>query len=102
VDRHLRECDASGAWQDEAARLRRSMVRQAPVVPDLEATILATSPPPVREKQTAWIALAIVGLVQSGLGFAEFLLPGDQHAGHGDGLGVIHLSNESAAWNLAV
>src|SRR4051794_24694199 len=102
VDRHLRECGACRAWQEEAARLRRSMVRQAPVVPDLTAAILATAPQPVREKWAARIALALVGLVQSGLAFAEFLEPGAEQAGHGSGLGVIHLSNESAAWNLAL
>ncbi|MEU5262235.1 zf-HC2 domain-containing protein [Amycolatopsis sp. NPDC021455] len=102
VDRHLRECGACRAWQEEAARLRRSMVRQAPAVPDLTAAILATAPSPVREKWAARIALAIVGLVQSGLAFAEFLEPGAEHAGHGGGLSVIHLSNESAAWNLAL
>jgi predicted anti-sigma-YlaC factor YlaD len=96
VDRHLRECGACRGWQDEAARLRRSMVRRAPVVPDLTAAILATAPHPAREKWAARTALAIVGLLQSGLAFAEFLAPG----GHGGG--GVHLGNESAAWNLAL
>ncbi|SEF37407.1 Predicted anti-sigma-YlaC factor YlaD, contains Zn-finger domain [Amycolatopsis pretoriensis] len=102
VERHLGGCSACRAWQEQAARLRRSMVRQAPAVPDLTAAILATAPPPAREKWAARVALALVGLVQSGLGFAEFLVPGDGHAGHTGALPAIHLSNESAAWNLAL
>ncbi|HEY3477364.1 MAG TPA: zf-HC2 domain-containing protein [Streptomyces sp.] len=101
VEHHLHSCGACRAWQTQAALLRRSLVRQAPVVPDLTEAILAVAPHPVREKWAARVALAIVGLVQSGLGFAEFLLPDETHAGHG-GLGAIHLSNESAAWNLAL
>jgi predicted anti-sigma-YlaC factor YlaD len=99
VDRHLRGCGACQAWQDQAQRLRRSMVRQAPEVPDLTAAILERAPLPSREKWAARVALGLVGLVQSGLGFAEFLLPADAHAAH---TGAIHLSNESAAWNLAL
>ncbi|MDQ7803028.1 zf-HC2 domain-containing protein [Amycolatopsis sp. A133] len=102
VDRHLGGCAACRAWQEEATRLRRSMLRRAPVVPDLTAAILAAAPPPAREKWTARIALATVGLVQSGLGFAEFLLPGGGHTGHSGGVPAIHLGNESAAWNLAL
>lgn len=97
VERHLGGCSACRAWQADAVRLRRSLVRRAPVVPDLTAAILAAAPPPARDKWTARVALAIVGLVQSGLGFGELLLPGGGHAG-----GAIHLSNESAAWNLAL
>ncbi|WP_230862493.1 zf-HC2 domain-containing protein [Amycolatopsis camponoti] len=96
VERHLRGCGACQAWQDQARRLRRSMLRQAPAVPDLTAAILERAPLPSREKWAARVALGLVGLVQSGLGFAEFLVPGDTHAG------AIHLSNESAAWNLAL
>ncbi|MEU0791110.1 zf-HC2 domain-containing protein [Amycolatopsis sp. NPDC005961] len=96
VERHLRGCGACRAWQDQARRLRRSMLRQAPAVPDLTTAILERAPLPSREKWAARVALGLVGLVQSGLGFAEFLVPGDTHAG------AVHLSNESAAWNLAL
>lgn len=99
VDRHLRGCGACQAWRDQAQRLRRSLLRQAPAVPDLTAAILERAPLPSREKWAARVALGLVGLVQSGLGFAEFLVPGDAHAAHA---GAIHLSNESAAWNLAL
>jgi len=97
VERHLGGCPACRSWQEQATRLRRSMLRRAPEVPDLTAAILAAAPPPARKKWTARVALATVGLVQSGLGLAEFLLPGDGHAEH-----AVHLSNESAAWNLAL
>jgi len=99
VERHLRGCGACQAWRDQAQRLRRSMVRQAPAVPDLTAAILERAPLPSREKWAARGALGLVGLVQSGLGFAEFLVPADAHAAH---TGTLHLSNESAAWNLAL
>jgi predicted anti-sigma-YlaC factor YlaD len=100
LDRHVEGCPDCRSWQEQALRLRRTMlVREAPVVPDLSARILADVPAPRAEKWGVRIALAVVALAQSGLGLAELLGEGDAHAGHG---AATHLSNESAAWNVAV
>jgi predicted anti-sigma-YlaC factor YlaD len=100
LDRHVGLCPDCRSRQEQADRLRRTMlVRAAPVVPDLSVRILAEVPVPRAEKWGTRIPLAVVALAQSGLGFAELLGAGD--AGHG-ALGTAHLSNESAAWNVAV
>ncbi|MBB4684143.1 putative anti-sigma-YlaC factor YlaD [Amycolatopsis jiangsuensis] len=103
VDAHLASCAACRSWYERSATLRRSMlVRAAPPVPDLTARIMAETPAPPREKWALRVALALVGLVQCGLAFAQLLGmdPGmhDAHSGFMEG----HLLNESAAWNLAV
>jgi len=100
LDRHVEECPDCRNWQDRAVRLRRTMlVRAAPAVPDLSERILANVPPPRPERWGLRIALALVAFAQCGLGFAELL--GVSHAGHGTLGSVAHLSNESAAWNVA-
>ncbi|WP_410643323.1 zf-HC2 domain-containing protein [Amycolatopsis sp. lyj-346] len=105
VDRHLTGCPDCQAWQDHVVRLRRlMMVREAPAVPDLTERILTEVPaPPSGQRRGLRIALALVALVQCGLGLAELLGTGLGHAGHGGMVTVaVHLGNESAAWNLAV
>jgi predicted anti-sigma-YlaC factor YlaD len=103
VDRHLAGCPGCRAWQEDAVRLRRLMlVREAPAVPDLTERILAEVPAPPAHRWGRRIALALVGLVQCGLGLAE-LLGTDVGHGHGGVMAVaVHLGNESAAWNLAI
>jgi predicted anti-sigma-YlaC factor YlaD len=104
VDRHLASCAGCRAWQDNAVRLRRLMlVREAPAVPDLTERILAEVPAPPAQRWGRRIALALVALVQCGLGFAGLLGEDVGHAGHDGVLAMaVHLGNESAAWNLAV
>ncbi|SDW74249.1 Predicted anti-sigma-YlaC factor YlaD, contains Zn-finger domain [Amycolatopsis xylanica] len=103
VDQHLATCQACRTWYERSQRLRRSMLlRSAPEVPDLTAVILENSPPPSREKWGLRVALAMVGLVQCGLAFAQLLgTETGLHGGHG-GAGAEHLLNEGAAWNLAI
>ncbi|GAA3524791.1 zf-HC2 domain-containing protein [Amycolatopsis ultiminotia] len=103
VDAHLTTCAACRTWYERSAALRRSMlVRAAPAIPDLTARIMAETPAPPREKWGLRVALALVGLVQCGLAFAQLL--GMDTGMHGAHSGFLegHLLNESAAWNLAV
>ncbi len=104
VDRHLAGCPDCRAWQDDAVRLRRLLlVREAPQVPDLTERILTEVPAPPAQRWGLRIALALVALVQSGLGLAELLGADVGHAEHGGMMAMaVHLGNESAAWNLAV
>lgn len=104
VDRHLAGCPHCRAWHDDAVRLRRLLlVREAPQVPDLTERILTEVPAPSAQRWGLRIALALVALVQSGLGFAELLGADVGHAGHGGMMAMaVHLGNESAAWNLAM
>ncbi|MEA5362923.1 zf-HC2 domain-containing protein [Amycolatopsis sp., V23-08] len=104
VDLHLAGCPQCRAWQDDAVRLRRVLlVREAPRVPDLTERILTEIPAPPAQRWGLRIALALVALGQSGLGFAELLGADVGHAGHGGMMAMaVHLGNESAAWNLAV
>jgi predicted anti-sigma-YlaC factor YlaD len=104
VDRHLAGCPHCRAWQDDAVRLRRLLlVREAPRVPDLTERILTEVPAPSGQRWGLRIALALVALVQSGLGLAELLGADVGHAGHGGMMAMaVHLGNESGAWNLAV
>ncbi|MFB9691228.1 zf-HC2 domain-containing protein [Amycolatopsis plumensis] len=104
VDRHLGGCPDCLAWQDNAVRLRRlMMVRQAPAVPDLTERILTEVPAPSGQRWGLRIALALVALVQCGLGLAELLGTDVGHAGHGGMMAMaVHLGNESAAWNFAI
>ncbi|RJQ66966.1 hypothetical protein D5S17_34870 [Pseudonocardiaceae bacterium YIM PH 21723] len=105
LDRHLAGCPACQAWQEQAIALRRAtMLREAPRVPDLTARILAEVTAPCTPRRGARLALGLVALAQSVLGLAA--LAGLQfepmdHMSHG-GLAAVHLSNESAAWNVAV
>ncbi|WP_328610796.1 zf-HC2 domain-containing protein [Amycolatopsis sp. NBC_00345] len=100
VDAHLATCSACRGWYARGEALRRAMlVRAAPAVPDLTASILAQAPPLSREKWGLRVALGLVGLVQGGLAFAQLLgMDTGMHGGAMTG----HLINESAAWNLAV
>lgn len=104
VDRHLAGCPQCRAWQDDAVRLRRLLlVRAAPRVPDLTERILAEVPAPPAQRWGLRIALALVALVQSGLGLAGLLGADVGHAEHSGMMAMaVHLGNESAAWNLAV
>jgi predicted anti-sigma-YlaC factor YlaD len=104
VDRHVAGCPQCRAWQEDAVRLRRLMlVREAPRVPDLTDRILTEVPAPPAQRWGLRIALALVALVQSGLGFAELVGADVGHAEHGGMMAMaVHLGNESAAWNLAV
>ncbi|SEP53100.1 Predicted anti-sigma-YlaC factor YlaD, contains Zn-finger domain [Amycolatopsis saalfeldensis] len=104
VDAHLATCSACRGWYARGEALRRAMlVRSAPAVPDLTASILAQAPPVSREKWGLRVALGLVGLVQCGLAFAQLLgMDTGVHGGPGGAAMAGHLINESAAWNLAV
>jgi predicted anti-sigma-YlaC factor YlaD len=104
VDRHLAGCPRCRAWQDDAVRLRRLLlVREVPRVPDLTERILTEVPAPSGQRWGLRIALALVALVQSGLGLAELLGTDVGHTEHGGMMAMaVHLGNESGAWNLAV
>ncbi|MFJ1765632.1 zf-HC2 domain-containing protein [Amycolatopsis sp. NPDC088138] len=96
VDRHLDGCAACRDWFTGAQRLRRAMLlRPAPAVPDLTASILERTPAPAGEGWGLRIALAVVAIAQLGLAFAQLL--GTTH----DAMPG-HLAHESGAWNLAV
>ncbi|MFG1643006.1 zf-HC2 domain-containing protein [Amycolatopsis sp. NPDC049252] len=96
VDRHLDGCAACREWFTGAERLRRAMLlRPAPAVPDLTASILERTPAPAGEGWGLRIALAVVAIAQLGLAFAQLL--GTTH----DAMPG-HLAHESGAWNLAV
>ncbi|MDT7802655.1 MAG: hypothetical protein QOI78_6088 [Actinomycetota bacterium] len=96
VDRHLDGCAACREWFTGAERLRRTMLlRPAPAVPDLTASILERTPAPAGEGWGLRIALAVVAIAQLGLAFAQLL--GTTH----DAMPG-HLAHESGAWNLAV
>ncbi|TCP49952.1 putative anti-sigma-YlaC factor YlaD [Tamaricihabitans halophyticus] len=102
VDQHLRTCASCQLWWQEANRLRRTMrLVPAPPVPDLSSQILAIAPPPRRERWGLRLTLAVIALVQCGLGFAQLFGISSAHGTHA-GVSALHLSNESAAWNLAV
>ncbi|WP_083666198.1 hypothetical protein [Saccharomonospora sp. CUA-673] len=101
VDRHLASCGSCRDWWDHSNRLRRMMrLTPAPDVPDLTDRITAVAVPPRREHWGLRIPLAVVGLLQSGLGLSQLLGSPD---GHGAVSGMAaHLGHESAAWNLAI
>lgn len=93
VEPHLAGCAACREWFARAEELRRAMLlRPAPAVPDLTATILERTPAPSGEGWGLRIALAAVAIGQLGLAFAQLL---DAH-------GAVHLDHEGGAWNLAV
>ncbi|MEA5363600.1 zf-HC2 domain-containing protein [Amycolatopsis sp., V23-08] len=96
IDRHLDGCAACREWFTGAQRLRRAMLlRQAPAVPDLTASILERTPAPAGEGWGLRIALAVVAIAQLGPAFAQLLgMTHDAMPGH--------LSHESGAWNLSV
>ncbi|WP_328617594.1 zf-HC2 domain-containing protein [Amycolatopsis sp. NBC_00355] len=100
VDRHLDGCAACREWLTGAEHLRRAMLlRPAPRVPDLTASILERTPSPAGDGWGVRIALAVVALAQLGLAFAQLLGTADAH----EGMALPgHLAHESGAWNLAV
>nr|WP_246481225.1 hypothetical protein [Amycolatopsis umgeniensis] len=101
--RHARACPYCRNWQERAMDLRRLMlIRKAPQIPDLTDRILRIAALPSLERWGLRIALAIVALIQSGLGFGQLIMPETGHGGHAGVTGAAHLGNESAAWNLAV
>jgi predicted anti-sigma-YlaC factor YlaD len=103
ADRHLDGCAACREWFTGAERLRRAMLlRPAPAVPDLTASILERTPAPAGEGWGLRIALAVVAIAQLGLAFAQLLGTADAHTLH-DALALAgHLAHESGAWNLAI
>jgi len=100
VDRHLDGCAACREWFTGAERLRRAMLlRPAPRVPDLTASILERTPAPAGDGWGLRIALAVVAIAQLGLAFAQLLDTADAH----DTMSLAgHLAHESGAWNLAI
>ncbi|MFK0244164.1 zf-HC2 domain-containing protein [Amycolatopsis azurea] len=103
LETHLRSCTYCRTWRHRVSDLRQLMlVRSAPEVPDLTDRILRVLPAAPGERWALRVALAMVALSQSGLGFAQLIMPGGGHSGHPGATGAPHLGNESAAWNLAV
>ncbi|GAA4884933.1 zf-HC2 domain-containing protein [Saccharopolyspora cebuensis] len=96
LDRHLLRCPDCRAWDERITGLRRGMlVREAPPVPDLTERITAAARP--KRGRLLRGALGVVAVAQSGLGIAQLLGAAGVHGAHST-----HLSNESAAWNLAI
>ncbi|WP_326834948.1 zf-HC2 domain-containing protein [Amycolatopsis rhabdoformis] len=103
LDRHVAGCPACRAWVERASALRRvTLIREAPRVPDLTERILTEVPAPDPARWGLRLALAVVALVQSGLGLAELMGADVGHAEHGGLVAAVHLGNESGAWNVAV
>lgn len=103
TDQHVASCVACRSWQARVtAQARALRVRQAPVVPDLSASILELAVPPSSTRGWwARIALIAVGAAQIGLALTQILGVGAP-TGHGHTGGAEHLFNESTAWNLAL
>ncbi|SDC52869.1 zf-HC2 domain-containing protein [Actinokineospora iranica] len=101
TDAHLAGCPVCRAWQTRAQDLSRALrVREAPVVPDLTAAILATGPIPApRRGALPRVLLALVAIGQLALALTQIV--GVGHAEHGGPL-ANHLANEGIAWNAAL
>jgi predicted anti-sigma-YlaC factor YlaD len=107
LDAHLARCAGCTRWGLAAAgATRRARLAPAPPVPDLTAAVLAALP---RELPGAAVAargrlaatalrlgLLAVGVAQAGLAWPVLVTgPGAMSA-------PVHLSHETAAWNIAV
>ncbi|HEY2205320.1 MAG TPA: hypothetical protein VGH99_12690 [Pseudonocardia sp.] len=118
VTEHLAGCDACSRWYARVTQVNR-LVRTAPAEPgpglsdDQLAGLLDLLPPPPAApsrarrlgRPVARVALALVGLAQALLGGLPLLVPGvaavDPHAAM-MGAGMMHMSHEYSAWNLAL
>jgi predicted anti-sigma-YlaC factor YlaD len=98
IDAHLASCAACRQWYDDAARITRlTRTGVAEPTPDLVDAVLDRVP--VRRvprlDAVLRVVLAVVGISQLGLAFAELL--GSTSSGHG-----AHVAHESDAWNFAL
>jgi predicted anti-sigma-YlaC factor YlaD len=109
VDAHLESCVDCAAWFDDAARITRlSRMGEAKATPDLLGAVMAKTPAFRRARlRTAVrtglrVALAVLGVSQAILGGVQLVSHSGHHGPDVGGTSLIHISNESAAWNLAL
>jgi predicted anti-sigma-YlaC factor YlaD len=100
LDGHLAACPDCAAWAEAAAAVTRRARMDVRPVPDLSEEIVAGIALPtrrvVRRRRGLRIALAVVGLVQLGVGIPAV-------TGHAIGMAMsAHGAHEAAAWNLAI
>jgi predicted anti-sigma-YlaC factor YlaD len=107
LDEHLARCAGCGSWAEQAARVtRRTRLAPAVAVPDLTGAVLAALPRELpgaaaaaRSRlagTTLRLALLAVAVAQAGLAWPVLTTgPAAMSAPQ-------HLTNESAAWNLAL
>lgn len=100
LDHHLDSCPDCAAWLRTAERLGRSLRVTGQTPPDLSAAILADVVLPAarigRYRRRLRFGLLVLGFVQWALSLPALF---------GDGVGMhmgVHVSHESAAWNLAL
>jgi predicted anti-sigma-YlaC factor YlaD len=107
LDQHLAACAGCAGWAEQAARVTRRMrLAPAPVVPDLTGAVLAALPDELpgtaaaarsRLAGTALrLALLAVAVAQAGLAWPVMA------SGSAAMSAPQHLTNEAAAWNLAL
>ena len=109
VDAHLESCVDCETWFDDAARITRlTRMGEAQATPDLLGAVMAKTPAFRRARlRTAVrtglrVALAVLGVSQAILGGLQFVSHSGHHGADADGTSLIHIANESAAWNLAL
>jgi predicted anti-sigma-YlaC factor YlaD len=107
AEAHLAGCSQCRAWLDSAARVNRLVrLRVAGEPPTLDEKVVAAAPGPGRARLAAALraVLGVLGGLQLLLGLAEVSgsTPGLHNHVLAVATGATHLSNESAAWNVAV
>ena len=104
VDEHLDRCAACRGWADAAAEVtRRARLVAAPPVPDVTAAVLARLPAvPAPRRRRAWAdAVLRLALLVVGAGQLAVSVPAFSSSSAGMAMPV-HLSHETAAWNLGL
>jgi predicted anti-sigma-YlaC factor YlaD len=100
LDAHLASCSDCAGWAEAAARITRRSRLSVQPVPDLSDAITERIALPtrrvLRRRHVLRLALAVVGLVQLGIGVPAL-------TGHSIGMAMsAHSAHEAAAWNLAI
>jgi predicted anti-sigma-YlaC factor YlaD len=111
LDAHLAGCPGCAAWAGDAAAVtRRARLAPAPSVPDLTAAVLAALPRDLAGAAAAararlWGRALRVVLLAVGVAQAALALPELDGGSAMPGMAMdapMHLTHETAAWNLAV
>jgi len=110
VDQHLEGCAACRGWAEAAAEVtRRARLVIAPPVPDVTAAVLGRLPAqgaragaPAHGRRREW-ADALVRLALLGVGAGQLAVSLPALAGASAGMPApVHLTHETAAWNLGL
>ncbi len=100
LDHHVTSCVDCARWLEAATRLTRQARLGAAEVPDLAESILAGAALPARQvlrrRRLLRLALAVVGVVQVGIGAPSLF------GGSIDLAMSAHAAHENAAWNVAL